>query len=66
MSKDKIVLVLNYLPEEVDMKRRQELNLYAGLRYKALLARERGAKALLVVTGPKSIKRRRIDTSFVR
>src|SRR4030067_1543872 len=37
------------------MKRRQELNLYAGLRYKALLARERGAKALLVVTGPKSI-----------
>ena len=52
--KDKIVLVLNYLPEEVDMKRRQELNLYAGLRYKALLARERGAKALLVVTGPKS------------
>jgi len=53
--KDKIVLVLNYLPEEVDMKRRQELNLYAGLRYKALLARERGAKALLVITGPKSI-----------
>jgi len=53
--KDKIVLVLNYLPEEVDMKRRQELNLYAGLRYKALLARERGAKALLVVTGQKSI-----------
>ena len=52
--KDKIVLVLNYLPEEVDMKRRQELNLYAGLRYKALLARERGAKALLVVTGTKS------------
>ena len=52
--KNKIVLVLNYLPEEVDMKRRQELNLYAGLRYKALLARERGAKALLVVTGSKS------------
>ena len=52
--KNKIVLVLNYLPEDVDMKRRQELNLYAGLRYKALLARERGAKALLVVAGPKS------------
>ncbi|MCR4321316.1 MAG: M28 family peptidase [Candidatus Brocadiaceae bacterium] len=52
--KDKIVLVLNYLPEEVDMKRRQELNLYAGLRYKALLARERGAKAIVVINGPKS------------
>src|SRR4030067_3543710 len=36
------------------MKRRHELNLYAGLRYKALLARKRGAKALLVATGPKS------------
>ena len=52
--KDKIVLVLNYLPEEVDMKRRQELNLYAGLRYKALLARERGAKAIVVINGQKS------------
>ncbi len=54
--KDKIVLVLNAIPEEVDMKRRQELNVYSGLRYKALQARERGAKALLVVNGPKSLK----------
>ncbi len=51
---DKIVLVLRYVPEEVEMKRRQELNLYAGLRYKAMVARERKAKALLVVTGPTS------------
>jgi hypothetical protein len=27
---------------------------YAGLRYKAMMARQRGAKALLVVTGPNS------------
>ena len=52
--KDKIVLVLRYVPEQVEMKRRQELNLYAGLRYKAMIARERGAKALLIVTGPNS------------
>lgn len=52
--REKIVLVLHYVPEEVDVKRRQELNPYAGLRYKAMLARERGAKALLVVIGPKS------------
>lgn len=52
--KDKIVLVLRYVPEAVEMKRRQELNVYAGLRYKAMLAREQGAKALLVVTGPNS------------
>lgn len=52
--KDKIALVLRYVPEEVEMKRRQTLNRYAGLRYKALVARENGAKALLVVTGPNS------------
>jgi Tol biopolymer transport system component len=52
--KDKIVLVLRYVPEGVEMKRRQELNVYAGLRYKAMIAREHGAKALLVVTGPNS------------
>jgi Tol biopolymer transport system component len=52
--KDKIVLVLRYAPEDVDMKRRTQLNHYAGLRYKAMQARERGAKALLVVTGPTS------------
>lgn len=51
---NKIVLALRYVPEEVEAKRRQELNRYAGLRYKAMLARERGAKAVLFVTGPNS------------
>jgi Tol biopolymer transport system component len=52
--KDKIVLVLRYVPEAVETERRQELNRYAGLRYKAMVAREHGAKAILVVTGPNS------------
>ncbi len=52
--KDKIVLVLNYVPEGVAMDRRMELNMYAGARYKAMIAREKGAKALLFVTGPTS------------
>ena len=51
---NKIVLVLRYVPEAVETKRRQELNRYAGLRYKALIARNRGARAILVVTGPTS------------
>jgi len=51
---NKIVLALRYVPEAVDSKRRQELNRYAGLRYKAMNARERGAKAILFVTGPSS------------
>ena len=52
--KDKIVMVLRYVPEEISVDRRQKLNRYAGLRYKALIARNNGAKALLVVTGPNS------------
>jgi Tol biopolymer transport system component len=52
--KDKIVLLLRYVPEGVDPKRRAHLNRYAGLRYKVMMARERGAKGVLVVTGPNS------------
>ncbi len=52
--KDKVVLVLNYVPEGVSMDRRMELNMYAGGRYKAMIARERGAKAIMMVTGPTS------------
>ena len=51
---NKIVLALRYVPEDVEPKRRQELNRYAGLRYKAMIAREQGAKAILFVTGPNS------------
>ena len=51
---NKIALVLRYVPEAVEIQRRQELNRYAGLRYKAMLAREHGARAILVVTGPNS------------
>jgi Tol biopolymer transport system component len=51
---NKVVLALRYVPEEADSKRRAELNRYAGLRYKALIARNRGAKAVLFVTGPTS------------
>ena len=52
--KDKIVVALRYVPEEVAPERRQQLNRYAGLRYKAMQAREHGAKAFLVVAGPNS------------
>lgn len=50
----KIVLVLRYSPEEAEGDFRAQLARYSGLRYKALQARERGAAALLVVTGPTS------------
>ncbi len=52
--KDKIVIALRYVPEAVEPERRQQLNRYAGLRYKAMQAREQGASAFLVVAGPNS------------
>ena len=51
---DKIVMVLRYFPEDTEGVLRATLARYAGLRYKALAARERGAAGLIVVTGPRS------------
>lgn len=50
----KIVLVFRYFPEDASADVKNVLARYSGLRYKALNARERGAKGLLVVTGPRS------------
>ncbi len=48
--KGKIVLVLRYSPDGDDEK--SPFSPFAALRFKASLAREKGAKALLVATGP--------------
>jgi Peptidase family M28/PA domain/PDZ domain len=52
--KDKIVVVLRYFPEDADQQTKAILARYADLRYKAMAARQHGAKALIVVTGPRS------------
>jgi len=52
--KDKVVLVLRYFPEDTDQKTRGILARYADLRYKAMAARQHGARAMLVVAGPRS------------
>ena len=52
--KDKIVVVLRYFPENAERNRKALLARYSDLRHKARAARERGAKGLLVVTGPSS------------
>ena len=51
---DRIVVVLRYVPEDTEGDLRATLNRYSGLRYKALTAREAGARGLVVVTGPRS------------
>ena len=50
----KIVLVLRYFPEDADAQTKSILARYSDLRYKAMAARQRGARAMLVVTGPRS------------
>ncbi|MGE3403917.1 MAG: M20/M25/M40 family metallo-hydrolase [Vicinamibacterales bacterium] len=52
--KDKIVVVLRYFPEDADQQTRAILARYSDLRYKAMAARQHGARALIVVTGPRS------------
>jgi Zn-dependent M28 family amino/carboxypeptidase len=52
--KDKIVVVLRYFPEDADQRTRGILARYSDLRYKAMAARQRGARAMVVVTGPRS------------
>jgi Zn-dependent M28 family amino/carboxypeptidase len=52
--KDKIVIVLRYFPEDAEPKTKGILSRYADLRYKAMAARQHGAKAMIVVTGPTS------------
>ena len=51
---DKIVVVLRYYPEDAEQDLRTAFSRYTGLRFKAQAARQRGAKGLLVVTGPRS------------
>lgn len=62
---DKWVLTLRFLPEKVSAERRQQLSRHASLRRKAMVARERGARGLIVVTGPATeVKQRLIPLQF--
>ena len=52
--KDKWVLCLRYMPENISPERRQHLARYSSLRFKAMKARDLGAKGLIIVSGPNS------------
>ena len=51
---DRWVVVFRYVPGNLSPESRQHLHRYSSLRYKAMLARDRGAQGLLVVSGPNS------------
>jgi Tol biopolymer transport system component len=50
--RDRWVMLFRYLPEGLPAAHRQHLAGHLELRAKAMLARERGAKGVLVVSGP--------------
>ena len=52
--KDKVVVVFRYFPEDADPQTKAILARYSDLRYKAMAARQSGARAMMVVTGPRS------------
>jgi len=63
--KDKWVLVFRYLPENVTPEVRQRLNHYAPLRFKAVAARDHGARGVIVTSGPNAqVKEQLVTLSF--
>ena len=50
--KDKWVVALRYMPEGVSAEKRQQLSRASQLRFKATVARDKGAKGLIIVSGP--------------
>lgn len=50
--KGKWAMAFRYLPEDVDGKFKNHLNRYAKIQFKAMVAKENGAKGLILVTGP--------------
>lgn len=58
--KDKWVLVYRFLPQDIPAERRQYLSAFSVPRYKAMVARDRGAKGLIIVSGPTSSVRQQL------
>jgi Tol biopolymer transport system component len=52
--KDKWVMVFRYMPDDISAERRQHLSRYSHPRFKAMVARDRGARGLIIVSGPRS------------
>lgn len=50
--KDKWVILLRYLPDGISQEQRVRYFPYSSLRRKAMTAREKGAKGIIIVSGP--------------
>ncbi len=52
--KDKWVMMLRFMPENISAEQRQHFGQFSSVRYKAMVARDKGAKGLILVAGPNS------------
>lgn len=61
----KWVMVFRYMPEGLAAEQRQRFARYSSLRYKAMVARQKGAKGILVVSGPNAqVKNQLVPLTF--
>ena len=51
---DKWLMVFRFMPENISPETRQEYSAHSSLRYKAMVARDKGARGLVLVSGPNS------------
>lgn len=63
--KDKWVICFRFMPEGISAERRQYLNSYSSLRFKAMKARDLGARGIVFVSGPTSkVKNQLVPMQF--
>lgn len=63
--KDKWVMVFRFMPEGISPERRQQLSRFASLRFKTMLLRDKGARGMIVVSGPTSkVKNQLVELRF--
>lgn len=63
--KDKWVLCFRFMPEDISAEQRQYLARFSSLRFKAMKARDLGARGLLLVSGPTSqVSRQLVPLKF--
>ncbi|MDC0049033.1 M28 family peptidase [Verrucomicrobia bacterium] len=50
--KDKWVMVFRYMPENLTEEQRRRFSRYSHPRYKTMIARQKGARGIIIVSGP--------------
>lgn len=63
--KDKWVVAFRFMPENLTPEQRQHFSRYSSLRFKAMQARDLGARGLIIVSGPTSgVKEQLVPLQF--